>query len=73
MPYLRVQQTAYSNISIYDRVYCEEMFGGFIYPDGKLFVDYIEDFIEFEKAFLEKFSEMRETNVFTYPVKKLAA
>ena len=49
------------------------MFGGFIYPDGKLFVDYIEDFIEFEKAFLEKFSEMRETNVFTYPVKKLAA
>lgn len=68
MPYLRVAQTAYTNISIYDRVYCEEMFAGFIYPDGKLFIDYIDEFMEFQKAFLTKFSEMRETDVFTYPV-----
>lgn len=68
MPYLRIAQAAYTNISIYDRVYCEEMFGGFIYPDGKLFVDYIEEFIEFQKRFLEILEEMRETNVYTFPV-----
>lgn len=68
MPYLRIAQAAYTNISIYDRVYCEEMFGGFVYPDGKCFVDYIDEFIEFEKAFIVLFEKMRETNVFTYPV-----
>lgn len=68
MPYLRIAQAAYTNISIYDKVYCEEMFGGFIYPDGTLFVDCIDEFIEFQKAFLEQLSKMRENNLFTYPV-----
>lgn len=68
MPYLRIAQPAYTNFSIYDRTYCEEMFGGFVYPDGKMFVDYIDDFIEFEKAFMNKLSQMREENLFTYPV-----
>lgn len=68
MPYLRVAQTAYTNFSIYDRTYCEEMFGGFIYPDDTLFIDCIDEFIEFEKAFMNKLSEMREENLFTYPV-----
>lgn len=68
MPYLRIAQAAYTNISIYDRIYCEEMFGGFIYPDGKCFIDYVDEFIEFQKAFLEKLNEMRKTNLFTYPV-----
>lgn len=68
MPYLRIAQAAYTNISIYDRVYCEEMFGGFIYPDGKMFIDYIDEFIDFEKAFIEQLEGMREKNVFTYPV-----
>lgn len=44
------------------------MFGGLIYPDGKVFIDYIEQFIDFQKAFLNKLSEMREENIFTYPV-----
>lgn len=68
MPYLRVAQCAYTNLSIYDRTYCEEMFGGFIYPDGKLFIDYIDEYIEFQKRFMEKLAKMRETNVYTYPV-----
>lgn len=68
MPYLRIVQTAYTNISIYDRAYCEEMFGAFVYPDGTLFVDCIDEFLEFQKAFLEKLSEMRKVNVHTYPV-----
>lgn len=44
------------------------MFGGFIYPDGQMFIDHVEPFIEFQKAFLLKLQEMRATNVFTYPV-----
>ena len=68
MPYLRISQASYTNFSIYDRAYCEEMFGGTIFPDGMIFYDYIDEFIDFQKAFLEKFSEMRKTNVFTYPV-----
>lgn len=68
MPYLRIAQCAYTNFSIYDRTYCEEMFGGFVYPDGKLFIDYIDEFVEFEKRFMELLAEMRATNVYTYPV-----
>lgn len=68
MPYLRVSQSAYTNISIYDRTYCMEMFGGFEYPDGKLFVDYIDEFIDFQKAFMQIVEKNRETNVMTYPV-----
>lgn len=68
MPYLRISECSYTNISIYDRTYCEEMFGGFVYPDGQFFVDCVEDFIEFEKAFMDRLSQMRETNLYTYPV-----
>nr|DAI07830.1 MAG TPA: anaerobic ribonucleoside triphosphate reductase [Caudoviricetes sp.] len=68
MPYLRIAQAAYTNVSIYDKTYCMEMFGGFVYPDGKLFVDYVDEFIEFQKAFMRRVSELRKDNVFTYPV-----
>lgn len=68
MPYLRIAQCAYTNFSIYDRTYCEEMFGGFVFPDGKMFIDYIDEYIEFQKRFLMRLSEMRETNAYTYPV-----
>lgn len=68
MPYLRVAQTAYTTLSIFDRPYCEEMFGDFVYPDGKLFIDYVDEFIDFEKAFMNRMEEMRKTNLFSYPV-----
>ena len=68
MPYLRIAQCAYTNISIYDKIYCEEMFGGFVYPDGTCFIDCIDEFMKFQKAFMERFSKMRENNLFTYPV-----
>lgn len=68
MPYLRIAQCSYTNFSIYDRAYCTEMFGGFVYPDGKMFIDYVDEFIDFEKAFMSRLSGMRNTNVYTYPV-----
>lgn len=57
-----------TNVSLYDRTYCEEMFGDFIYPDGTLFIDCVDEFIEFQKAFMNRMSEMREGNLYTYPV-----
>lgn len=68
MPYLRIAQAAYTNFSFYDRVYCEEMFGGFVYPDGTPFIDCIDEFMDFQKKFLDAMSEMRKTAVVTYPV-----
>lgn len=68
MPYLRVTQASYTNVSIFDKVYCEEAFGNFIYPDGMIFAEHVDEFIEFQKAFLVKLQEMRATNIFTYPV-----
>lgn len=44
------------------------MFGTYEFPDGKLFIDYIEEFIEFQKAFMRVMEQIREKNVITFPV-----
>lgn len=40
------------------------------FPDGTFAIDHIEDLIRCQKVFMEVVSETRETNMFTYPVKK---
>lgn len=73
-PYLRVSQCAFTNISIMDRPYLEEIFGGREYPDGTYVIDYIDEIIEFQKAFMEVVSKIRTELMFTFPVKeKIAA
>ena len=67
-PFLRIDQSAFTNISIFDRPYLESLFGGTEFPDGTLAIDHIEDLLEFQKAFMEVVSEIRESNMFTYPV-----
>lgn len=67
-PYLRVNQSAFTNFTIMDRPYLEEMFGGREYPDGTFVIDYIEDIIEYQKSFMEVCSEIRQHNVMTFPV-----
>ena len=67
-PFLRIDQSAFTNISIFDRPYLESLFGGMEFPDGTFAIDHIEDFIECQKVFMEVVSEIRETNMFTYPV-----
>lgn len=61
-------QTVFSNMSIFDRVYLEELFGGREYPDGTFVIDYIEDIMKAQKIFMEVVSETRSTQLFTYPV-----
>lgn len=67
-PFLRVDQSAFLNISIFDRNYYEALFGGVVFPDGTFAIDYIDDFIDYQKAFMEVVSDIRENNMFTFPV-----
>lgn len=67
-PYLRVNQSAFTNFSILDRDYLIELFGGKEFPDGTFIIDEIEEIIEYEKAFMEVVSQVRTQNMMTFPV-----
>ena len=67
-PFLRVDQSSFTNVSIFDRNYIEELFGGVEFPDGTMAIDYVEDIIKIEKIFMQVVSEIREANIFTFPV-----
>lgn len=67
-PYLRVNQSAFTNFSIFDRDYLVELFGGKEFPDGSFIIDDIEEIIEYQKAFMNVVSRIREKNMMTFPV-----
>lgn len=68
-PFLRIDQTAFTNVSIFDRPYLESLFGGVEFPDGSLAIEQIEELIACQKVFMEVVAEIRENeNMFTYPV-----
>lgn len=67
-PYLRVNQSAFTNFSIFDRSYLESIFGGKEYPDGSFIIDYIDDILEYQKAFMKVCSDIRSQNMMTFPV-----
>ena len=67
-PFLRIDQCAFTNVSIFDRPYLESLFGGVEFPDGSFAIDQIEELIECQKVFMEVVSETREDQMFTFPV-----
>lgn len=68
-PFMRIDQSAFSNVSIFDRPYLESIFGGVEFPDGTLVIEHIEDLIDVQKVFMDVVAEIRrEQNMFTYPV-----
>lgn len=67
-PFLRVDQSSFTNVSIFDRFYVEELFGGVTYPDGTYVIDQIDEIIEHQKIFMKVVSEIRSTSMFTFPV-----
>ena len=67
-PFLRIDQSAFTNVSIFDRCYIESLFGGVEFPDGEMMIDHVEDLIDFQKIFMGVVSDIREENMFTYPV-----
>ena len=58
-PFMRIDQTAFVNVSIFDRNYIEALFGGVQYPDGTYVIDCVEELIEHQKLFMEVVSQIR--------------
>ncbi|MBR4316670.1 MAG: hypothetical protein IKP65_06895 [Alphaproteobacteria bacterium] len=67
-PYLRINQSAFTNFSIFDKDYLVEIFGGKEFPDGSFIIDYIDEIVEYQKAFMNVVSKIRSTNMMTFPV-----
>lgn len=67
-PFLRIDQCAFTNISIFDRCYLESLFGGVVFPDGTLAIDELEEIMKAQRMFMEVVSEIREHNMFTFPI-----
>jgi len=67
-PFMRIDQTAFVNVSIFDRNYVESLFGGVEYPDGSFVIDNVDNLIEHQKVFMEVVSQIRYENMFTFPV-----
>ena len=72
-PYVRDgSQSAFTNTSVFDHPYFEALFGGTEFPDGTFMIDYEEEIIEFQKWYMEVMSEIRSTNMFTFPVSTIS-
>jgi len=67
-PFMRIDQSAFVNVSIFDREYYEALFGGLEFPDGTFAIDYVDEFMEHQKIFMEVVSKIRQENMFTFPV-----
>ena len=67
-PWVRSDQAAFTNVSVFDHPYFEAIFGGAEFPDGSFMIDEEEEIIEFQKDFINVVNEIREENIFTFPV-----
>lgn len=67
-PFMRIDQSAFVNVSIFDKEYYEALFGGLEFPDGTFAIDYVDEFMEHQKVFMEVVSKIRQENMFTFPV-----
>lgn len=72
-PYVRDgQQSAFTNTSIFDRPYFEALFGGSVFPDGSFMIDAEDEFMEFQKWYMEEMANIRSENMFTFPVNTIS-
>ncbi len=67
-PYLRITECAFTNISIMDRNYLMEIFGGRQFPNGEYVIDHIDGIIEHQKVFMRTLSKIRKECMMTFPV-----
>lgn len=67
-PFIRIDQSAFTNVSIFDRPYLESLFGGVEFPDGSLAIEQIEELMHCQRVFMDVVSEIREEQLFTFPV-----
>ena len=68
-PYVRDgMQSAFTNCSVFDMAYLEALFGGAQFPDGSYMIDDLKEIQDFQKLFMETIAEIRQHNMFTFPV-----
>lgn len=68
-PYVRDgTQSAFTNISVFDGPYLDALFGGAEFPDGTFMVDELDEIKQFQIIFMEVVAEIRQHNMFTFPV-----
>lgn len=68
-PYVRDgMQSAFTNCSVFDMAYLEALFGGAQFPDGSYMIDDLKEIQNFQKVFMETIAEIRQHNMFTFPV-----
>ena len=67
-PWVRSDQAAFTNVSVFDHPYFEAIFGGSEFPDGSFMIDEEEEIIQFQKDFIDVINEIREENIFTFPI-----
>ena len=67
-PWIRVDQSAFTNVTIFDSNYYVELFGGRQFPDGSYMIDALDEFMEFQKTFMEVLGDIREQCAMTFPV-----
>ena len=68
-PYVRDgMQSAFTNCSVFDMAYLEALFGGAQFPDGSYMIDDLQQIQDFQKIFMETIAEIRQHNMFTFPV-----
>ena len=68
-PYVRDgTQSAFTNVSVFDGPYLDALFGGAEFPDGTFMVDELDEIKQFQITFMEVVAEIRQHNMFTFPV-----
>lgn len=65
-------QSAFTNTSVFDRPYLEALFGGSEFPNGEFMIDHLDGIMEFQKLYMEEMSEIRNHNMFTFPVNTIS-
>lgn len=67
-PYIRILESAFTNVTIMDREYLVGLFGGWDFPNGDPIMNHIDQLITFQKWFIEEVHKTREEHTFTFPV-----
>ena len=62
----RGSQSAFTNVSIYDRYFLDELFSTLVYPDGSGLN--VESVMMTQKIFMNWFNKESEKQIFTFPV-----
>ncbi len=65
---MRMNESAFTNVSIMDESYLERFFGDRIFPNGEPVVAHIDEIIELEEFFLKCVNDILSNKIMTFPV-----